>query len=86
MLQHAQMEIVFNFFTGSLDMSETYCDDIRLIAPKYIAAPGGFWFDVATSLPWSFNDLIAYQVIVWDVFASFAVFYEAKVLSVSSIF
>ncbi len=56
------MEVVFNFLTGSLDMSETYCDDFRLIAAKYIAAPSGFWFDVATSLPWSLNDLVAYQV------------------------
>ncbi len=57
-----QIEVILNFFTGSLDMSETYCDDIRLIAARYIAAPGGFWFDFATSLPWSLNDLLAYQV------------------------
>ena len=57
-----QMEVVLNFLTGSLDMSETYCDDFRLIAARYIAAPHGFWFDCATSLPWSLNDLLAYQV------------------------
>jgi hypothetical protein len=57
-----QIEIILHFFTGSLDMSDTYCDDFQLIAAKYIAAPSGFLFDLATSLPWSLNDLYAYQV------------------------
>ncbi len=61
-----QAEVVLNFLTGSLDMSDTYCDDFRLIAARYIAAPNGFWFDFATSLPWSLNDLLAFQVTHMD--------------------
>lgn len=59
---HEQLEIVVQFCTGSLDVSETYCDDYRVIAVKYLSSLSGFWFDFATSLPWSFNDLYAYQV------------------------
>jgi hypothetical protein len=57
-----QVEVVLNFLTGALDMSDTYCDDFQIIAARYMAAPNGFWFDFATSLPWSLNDLLAYQV------------------------
>jgi hypothetical protein len=57
-----QVEIVFHFFTGSMDVSEKYCDDYKVIAVKYLSSLGGFWFDFATSLPWAFNDLYAYQV------------------------
>ena len=57
-----QMEIVLQFFTGSLDVSEIYCDSLPIIAAKYFSSVGGFWFDFLTSLPWSFNDLYAYQV------------------------
>ena len=58
------MEIVLQFLTGSLDMSETYCDDFSLIAAKYLLSISGFWFDFFTSLPWSFNDLYAYKVTI----------------------
>ncbi len=57
-----QTEIVLQFFTGSLDISETYCDNMKLVAMQYLSSLGGFWFDFATSLPWAFNDLYAYQV------------------------
>jgi hypothetical protein len=57
------VEIVLQFFTGSMDLSETYCDDFKVIAAKYVSSLGGFWFDVVTSIPWSFNDLYAYQVV-----------------------
>jgi hypothetical protein len=57
-----QAEIIVQFCTGSLDISETYCDDFRYVATKYLSSFGGFWFDFTTSLPWSFNDLYAYQV------------------------
>jgi hypothetical protein len=55
-------EIVLQFFTGYVDFSETYCDNIRVVALQYLSSFGGFWFDFATSLPWAFNDLYAYQV------------------------
>ncbi len=57
-----QIEIALQFFTGSLDISETYCDDISIVAAKYMSSMSGFGFDFLTSLPWSFNDLYAYEV------------------------
>ena len=57
-----QAEIILQFITGSLDMSETYCDEFRLIAFKYLSSPSGFCFDFATSLPWSLNDYYVYTV------------------------
>ena len=56
------MEIVLQFCIGSMDISEKYCDDFRVISAQYISSFSGFWFDVVTSIPWSFNDLYAYQV------------------------
>ncbi len=53
----AQAEVMLHFFMGTLDISDTYCDDMRTIAFKYVTAPTGFWLDLITSLPWSFNDL-----------------------------
>jgi hypothetical protein len=57
-----QSEIVLQFCTGSLDISEKYCDDFRVISAQYLSSLSGFWFDLATSIPWSFNDLYVYQV------------------------
>ena len=59
-----QCEVLLQFFTGSLDASDRYCDDIRVIAFKYSTSLTGFWFDFVTSLPWSFNDLYSYLVIL----------------------
>ena len=56
------MEVVVPFFMGKLDVSDTYCDDIREIARNYVTSLTGFWFDFLTSLPWSFNDLYTLQV------------------------
>jgi hypothetical protein len=64
-----QVEIVLQFITGSMDISETYCDDIRIISSQYLSSLGGFWFDFATSLPWAFNDLYAYQVVFHSISA-----------------
>jgi hypothetical protein len=58
-----QMEAIIPFFMGILDVSDTYCDNIKEIAVKYFTSFSGFWFDLITSLPWSFNDLYAHQVI-----------------------
>ena len=60
-LTQEQIEIALQFFTGSLDISEIYCDDFRVIGAKYLSTPNGFCFDIITSLPWSFNDLYVYQ-------------------------
>jgi hypothetical protein len=58
-----QFEVATHFFQGRLDISDTYCDDIRTIAFKYFFSPRGFWFDCTTSLPWSINDFFSYQVL-----------------------
>jgi hypothetical protein len=47
-----------------VDISETYCDDYRIIGARYLLSPNGFGFDLVTSLPWSFNDLYAYKVVL----------------------
>ncbi len=62
-----QTEIVLQFFTGSVDLSEKYCDDIRVISTTYLTSFSGFCFDCMTSIPWSFNDLYSYQVTVYTV-------------------
>jgi hypothetical protein len=58
-----QVEIVLQFLTGYVDISETYCDDFRSIGAKYLSSPSGFCFDFVTSLPWSFNDYFTYKVL-----------------------
>jgi hypothetical protein len=57
-----QAEVALQFFMGTLDVSDIYCDDMRVIAKKYLSAPSGFWLDAITSLPWSFNDIYLLQV------------------------
>jgi hypothetical protein len=62
-LEQTQFEIVLQFITGSLDLSETYCDDYKVIGAKYLSSISNFWFDLVTSIPWSFSDVYAYQVL-----------------------
>jgi hypothetical protein len=50
------------FFVGTLDISDIYCDDIHVIARKYVTSLTGFWIDSITSVPWSINDLYSRQV------------------------
>ena len=57
-----QMEATVPFFMGILDLSDTYCDNIKVVAIKYLTSTTGFWFDFTTSLPWSMYDLYTYQV------------------------
>jgi hypothetical protein len=57
-----QAEVVIQFFMGTLDVADTYCDDVRRVSYHYLMAPTGFWLDIITSLPWSINDLYSSQV------------------------
>jgi hypothetical protein len=57
-----QIEVMLQFFLGVTDKSEVYCDDIRLIALRNLTSLGGFWFDLITSIPWSYFDLDALWV------------------------
>ncbi len=61
-LYFVKVEIVLQFITGSVDLSEKYCDDIRVISAVYLSSFSGFWFDCVTSIPWSLNYLYSYQV------------------------
>jgi len=56
------IEICLQFCTGILDISETYCDNFKVIGARYLASPSGFLFDLFTSIPWSFNDLYNQRV------------------------
>jgi hypothetical protein len=57
-----QFEVMLEFFMGATDKSENYCDDIQLIAVKNLTSLGGFWFDLFTSIPWSYFDLDSFRV------------------------
>jgi hypothetical protein len=41
-----------------------YIDNWRLVASKLCMSATGIWFDIVTSIPWSFMDLHSYQVML----------------------
>ncbi len=53
---------MLQFLTGVIDKSEAYCDDINHIAVMNLTSLGGFWFDLCTSIPWSYFDFDAFMV------------------------
>jgi hypothetical protein len=57
-----QIEAFVRFFVGAHNVDMTYDDDAASIARKNLASVSGFWFDCATSIPWSFMDLRVYLV------------------------
>ena len=57
-----QMEAFARFFVGVYKVDLTYDDDFVSICKQNVCSPGGFWFDCATSIPWSFMDLRVYLV------------------------
>jgi hypothetical protein len=57
-----QVEVASQFLVGITDKSERYCDDIKQIAAEKITSISGFWFDLCTSIPWSFFDFDAHKV------------------------
>ncbi len=67
-----KFEVFSQFFVGVFDSSENYYDDFRLIISRNVTSLA-FWFDCATSLPWSFLDLNVYQV-------SFVMFYISVIV------
>ncbi len=81
-----QFEVLTQFFMGKLDDSDRYCDEHRLVAFRYCTSFGGFWFDFITSLPWSFNDLYSYKVIVFVVSPYFRVFLQRRLYECPEIF
>ena len=56
-----QIEVFCQCFTGSFDSSETYVDELNVILVRTVWSRS-FWFDFATSMPWSFIDLQALRV------------------------
>ena len=61
MATYLQFEVLVQLITGYLDGTNTYIDDFAKIVFFRLSSPW-FWFDCITSLPWSFLDLLAYQV------------------------
>jgi hypothetical protein len=59
---HPQFEVACQFVMGTYDSTETYCDNIRAIITAYLTSVSGFWFDCTTSVPWSYIDMVVYQV------------------------
>ena len=51
-----------HFAVGAFDGSLVYIDDWRRIAVGNLRSVSGFWFDCATSIPWSFMDTHYYLV------------------------
>jgi hypothetical protein len=62
MPEHWQFEVVTQFCVGVYTEDMAYVDDWRLVAAKLCLSPTGVWFDVVTSIPWSFIDLHSYLV------------------------
>ena len=44
------------------DQNGKFVDDLRTVSLRYVSSVNSFWFDLVTSLPWSYLDLYAYQV------------------------
>ena len=57
----AQVEVVVQLFVGVYTDDMVYIDDWRAVAARTAMSVSGFWFDCATSIPWSYLDLVAYQ-------------------------
>ena len=51
------MEVFIQFVVGVFDEDLVYIDDWRRIAAINLMSVSGFWFDCATSIPWSLMDL-----------------------------
>ena len=57
-----KFEAISQFFIGYFDANEKYVDSLLAVALKNFSSFSGFWFDLLTSIPWSYFDMIAYQV------------------------
>jgi hypothetical protein len=58
------VEAALQFFIGAYNSDMSYTDDPLAIAKRYVGSLWGFWFDCATSIPWSYLDLHYYQASV----------------------
>ena len=56
-----KVEVASKFFIGFHGKNNEYIDDISLVAYKVLTSLSGFWFDLFTSVPWSYFDVLAYQ-------------------------
>jgi hypothetical protein len=57
-----QFEVLVQFFVAIYNEELQFIDDWRSIAIRNLMSISGFWFDSATSIPWSFMDLHFYLV------------------------
>ena len=58
-----QVDIILQFFTGVHHEDLSYCDEWKSIALRNLRSVTGFWFDVVTSIPFSYLDIYFHQVI-----------------------
>jgi hypothetical protein len=56
---YTQFEVVCQFFIAYYDENGTYVDNMSTVARQYVGQINAFWFDLGTSLPWSYLDLYA---------------------------
>lgn len=61
-----QFEIFCQFFIGYYDKNGAYVDEMGLVARKYCKSFTAFWFDIITSLPWTYLDYIALLVLMFS--------------------
>ena len=61
-LATAQADVLLNFFVGAYDADMNYVDRFSWVFTRYTTSVMGFWFDSATSIPWSCFDLQSYLV------------------------
>jgi hypothetical protein len=57
-----QFEVLLQFCVAVYNEDLQFIDDWRTIALRNFLSIFGFWFDSATSIPWSFMDLHFYLV------------------------
>jgi hypothetical protein len=50
------VDLFYRFFVGVLLPGGIYLDDPGEVARRYLAAPGGFWFNLLTSVPFGWID------------------------------
>jgi len=59
-------DVFCQFFIGTFDDSTSFLGDLLLAARRNFTSVGGFWFDLVTSMPWSYLDYNSYLECMHD--------------------
>ena len=59
---YAQFEVFSQFFIAYYDNRGIYVDELISVVTNYTGSVTRFWFDIGTSIPWSYLDFLADQV------------------------